>query len=99
MGVGLAVIVIGRFGEIAVVTVLRASVARSAIRLWKLWTGKPSSVCLVVCLWSAAGDRSALATTLERRVSRRDPCRCPQTASVPVAGAYAGLSRSLLKLA
>ena len=28
-----------------------------------------------------------------------DPCRCPQTASVPVAGAYAGLSRSLLKLA
>src|SRR6516225_10428882 len=45
------------------------SVARSARRVRKLWTGRPSSVRPVVCLVTAAGERSALATTLERSAS------------------------------
>ena len=44
MGVGRAVMVKGRSGAMAVVTVFRAMVARSASRVWKLWTGRPSLV-------------------------------------------------------
>src|SRR5712671_3834983 len=33
------------------------------------WTGRPSSVRPVVCLATAAGERSALATTLARSAS------------------------------
>src|SRR5271157_4026151 len=69
MGVGRVVIVKGRSGARAVVTVFRVMVARSAISVWKLWTGRPSGVRPVVCLATAAGDRSALATTLARSAS------------------------------
>jgi len=69
IGVGLVTMVKWWFGAIAVATVLRASVARSAIRLWKLCTGSPSAVRQVVCLVTAASDRCALATGLERSAS------------------------------
>ena len=46
----------------AVVMVLRASVARSANSVRKLCTGRPSSVRPVVCLLTAAGDRCHAAT-------------------------------------
>src|SRR5271166_3754658 len=69
MGVGRAVMVKGIPGAIAVSTVFLVSVARSAMRVWKLWTGRPSSVRPVVCLARAAGERSALATTLARSAS------------------------------
>src|SRR5271166_1497440 len=55
MGVGRAVMVKGIPGAIAVSTVFLVSVARSAMRVWKLWTGRPSSVRPVVCLARAAG--------------------------------------------
>jgi hypothetical protein len=42
-------------------------VARSASKLWKLCTGRPSSVRPVVSLLIAAGDRCALATMLSHR--------------------------------
>src|SRR5208337_2661252 len=69
MGVGRVVMVKGRSGAMAVVTVFLVSVARSASRVWKLWTGRPSSVRPVVCLATAAGERCALATTLARSAS------------------------------
>src|SRR5439155_22231900 len=49
----------------AVTRVFRVRVARSLRRVRKLWTGRPSSVRPVVCLVTAAGERSALATMLE----------------------------------
>ena len=53
-------------GLSAVTTVLRASVARSASRLWKLWTGRPSGVRAVASAWRwPTGERCALATTLD----------------------------------
>jgi hypothetical protein len=55
---------------IAVVMVLRAKVARSAGSERKLCTGRPSSVRPVVCFLTAAGERSACATTLLRRGGR-----------------------------
>ena len=42
MGVGRAVMVKGRPGAVAISTVFLVSVARSAIRVWKLWTGRRS---------------------------------------------------------
>ena len=56
----------GRSGAMAVTMVLRARVARSASRLWKLWTGAPSAVRPVALLARAAGERCALATGLSR---------------------------------
>jgi Copper chaperone PCu(A)C len=47
--VGRVSTVIGKFGATAVMIVLRASVARSASRVWKLCTGNPSGVTPVVC--------------------------------------------------
>jgi hypothetical protein len=49
MVVGLVTTVSGWLGVIAVVMVLRATVARSASSDWKLWTGSPSGVSPVVC--------------------------------------------------
>src|SRR5262249_44074930 len=49
--------------------VLRVTVARSAMRERKLWTGKPSSVRLVATLRSPAVERSAFAT-IEVRFGR-----------------------------
>jgi hypothetical protein len=69
MGVGRAVMVKGMPGAVAISTVFLVSVARSAIRVWKLWTGRPSGVRPVVYLVSAAGERSALATTEGRSAS------------------------------
>src|SRR5512132_4390945 len=46
-------------GAAAVTTSLRVSVARSARRLWKLWTARPSSVRPRVCSARAAGERAA----------------------------------------
>jgi hypothetical protein len=66
MGVGRAVRVKGCSGAMAVTRVFRVRVARSSRRVRKLWTGRPSSVRPVVCLVTAAGERPALATTLER---------------------------------
>ena len=71
IGVGLAVMVKGSSGVRAVTTVFRVRVMRSAIRVWKLWTGSPSSVRLLVCLLTAAGERWALATALSRRALGR----------------------------
>src|SRR5713226_3459171 len=68
-GVGRAVRVKGCSGAMAVTRVFRVRVARSLRRVRKLWTGRPSSVRPVVCLVTAAGERSALATTLERCAS------------------------------
>ena len=68
-GVGRAIKVKGCSGAMAVTRVFRVSVARSASRVRKLWTGRPSSVRPVVCLLTAAGERSALATTLARSAS------------------------------
>ena len=48
------------------------SVARSAIRVWKLWTGRPSGVRPVVFLVTAAGERSALATTEGRSAATKE---------------------------
>jgi len=64
--VGRAVRVKGRSGSMAVTRVLQVSVARSASKVRKLWTGSPSSVRSVVCLVVAAGERSALAAALAR---------------------------------
>ena len=64
IGVALAVIVKGSSGVRAVTTVFLVRVMRSAIRVWKLWTGSPSSVRPLVCLLTAEGDRLALATAL-----------------------------------
>src|SRR5438132_8544106 len=69
MGVGRAVRVKGCSGAMAVTRVFRVRVARSLRRVRKLWTGRPSSVRPVVCLMTAPGERSALATTLERCAS------------------------------
>src|SRR5438477_11678690 len=69
MGVGRAIKVKGCSGAMAVTRVFRVRVARSSRRVRKLWTGRPSSVRPVVCLVTAAGERSALATTLERCAS------------------------------
>jgi hypothetical protein len=69
MGVGRAVTVKGCSRAMAVTKVFRVRVARSSIRVRKLWTGRPSSVRPVVCLVTAAGERPALATTLERCAS------------------------------
>ena len=55
MGVGRVRTVKGRSGAIAVTTVFRARVARSASRVWKLWTGTPSAVRPVALLASARG--------------------------------------------
>ena len=55
MGVGRVRTVKGRSGAMAVTIVLRASVARSASRLWKLWTGAPSAVRPVALLARARG--------------------------------------------
>src|SRR5271154_188293 len=68
-GVGRVRTVKGRSGAMAVTTVLRARVARSASRLWKLWTGAPSAVLPVAFFATARGDRCALATGLARRAS------------------------------
>ena len=69
IGVGLVSTVSGKLGVIAVTMVLRAKVARSASREWKLCTGSPSPVRRVICLATAPGERCAVATTLERRAS------------------------------
>src|SRR5208282_1062215 len=69
IGVGRVRMVKVRSAAVAVTTVLRASVARSASRLWKLWTGAPSWVRPVALLARAAGERCALATGLSRRAS------------------------------
>src|SRR5271169_4966907 len=58
-GVGRVRTVKGRSGAMAVTTVLRARVARSASRLWKLWTGAPSAVLPVAFLATARGERCA----------------------------------------
>jgi hypothetical protein len=50
-------------------TVLRVSVARSASKVRKLWTGRPASVRLVLALRFAAGEGWALATGEERKAS------------------------------
>src|SRR3984893_18073910 len=68
-GVGRAIKVKGCSGAMAVTRVFRVRVARSARRVRKLWTGRPSSVRPVVCLVTAAGERRALATMLERCAS------------------------------
>ena len=66
VSVGLVTTVSGWFGVIAVTTVFRAIVARSASNVWKLCTGNPSDVNFVVCFSRAAGERCAGATTLVR---------------------------------
>src|SRR5271156_435205 len=68
-GVGRVRTVKGRSGAMAVTTVLRARVARSASRLWKLWTGAPSAVLPVAFLATARGERCALATGLSRNAA------------------------------
>src|SRR5277367_4858874 len=68
-GVGGLRTVKGRSGAMAVTTVLRARVARSASRLWKLWTGAPSAVLPVAFLATARGERCALATGLSRNAA------------------------------
>jgi hypothetical protein len=60
MGVGRPVRVKDCSGLIAVTRVFRVRVARSLSRVRKLWTGRPFSVRPVVCLVTAAGERSAL---------------------------------------
>ena len=55
IGVGLAVMVKGSSGVRAVTTVLRVRVMSSAIRVWKLWTGNPSSVRPLFRLLTAEG--------------------------------------------
>src|SRR6516225_3404729 len=68
-GVGRAVSVKVCWGSRAVTRVFRVRVARSASRVRKLCTGRPSSVRPVVCLVMALAERSALATTLARNAS------------------------------
>src|ERR1700689_4235974 len=68
-GVGRVRTVKGRSGAMAVTTVLRARVARSASRLWKLWTGAPSAVLPVAFLATARGERCVLATGLSRNAA------------------------------
>src|SRR5215831_7750669 len=50
---------------------LSVQVARSRIRLWKLWTGRPLAVILLARFRSAAGEGSAGAT-IEARASGGD---------------------------
>lgn len=69
IGVGPVSTVSGKVGVIAVMTVLRTKVARSASSEWKLCTGSRSSVRPVVCMATATGERCAVATTLERIAS------------------------------
>ena len=69
MGVGRVRMVKGRSGALAVTTVFRARVARSASRVWKLWTGAPSGVRPVALLARADGERCTLATGLSRKAS------------------------------
>src|SRR5271165_251134 len=57
---------------------MRQYVARSASRLWKLCTGRPSSVRPVVSLRRAAGERCALATTLLRSLAAASRSRAPR---------------------
>ena len=63
IGVGLVWRVKRYFSLSAVVAWIRQYVARSASRLRKLWTGRPSSVRPVACLRLAAAECSALAVT------------------------------------
>ena len=67
--VGLVTTVSGWFGVIAVTTVFRAIVPRSASNVWKLCTGRPSGLNFVVCFCTAVGERCAGATTLVRKAS------------------------------
>ena len=69
IGVGLVVVVKGWSGLSALTMVARVRVARSASRLWKLWTGRPSWVTPRVSLSWAAWERGALATMLSREAS------------------------------
>ncbi len=64
IGVGRVITTRGWFGATAVVIVFLASVPRSASSVRKLWTGNPSGVMVVLRLWIAAGERSALASGL-----------------------------------
>jgi 7,8-dihydro-6-hydroxymethylpterin-pyrophosphokinase len=65
----------------AVTRVLRVRVARSASRVRKLWTGRPSPVRPVVCLATAAEERSALATTPARSASAASDDRAKAAAA------------------
>ena len=57
----------GWCGVIAVVMVLRATVARSASSVWKLCTGRPSSVRPMVCFLTAAVRAVLLHHALAKR--------------------------------
>src|SRR5580704_3129559 len=59
---------------------LRVTVARSARRERKLWTGRPSSVQRLRALRWAASERSALATTEGRAASAAALCAADMSA-------------------
>ena len=79
-GVGRVRTVKGRLGAMAVTTVLRARVARSASRLWKLWTGRHRRFFR----WPSWRRRVASAAPWRpdcRATPRRPPCRRRHRAS------------------
>ena len=65
-GVGLARTSAVAFSRPCIRTRFRVRVARSASRVWKLWTGSPCGVRLPLALARAAGDRRAGWTGEER---------------------------------